>query len=81
MEEFDEEKFFQEEELSSMKINDEITMEYIYNKLKEKVFSFDNIEIENLTNGIFRLNFKGKPLLEYIFEEPIKIEYKNKIKK
>ena len=78
MEKLDPEKFFQEENLSSMKINNELTMEYIYNKIKEKNYSFNEIQIEIIGDGLLRLNLKGKTIFEYLFEEPMKIEFKNK---
>ena len=74
---FDSEKFYQEETLSKMKINDEVSMEIIYEKKNQNIFSFGNIKICDLENGIFRVKYKEKLILEYIFEKPIKIKYKN----
>ena len=80
MEDIDCKQFYKEENLSSMKFSDEISMEFIYKKIKENTFSFNDFQIEILREGIFRLNYKGKILLDNIFEEPITIEYKNKRK-
>lgn len=37
---FDSEKFYQEETLSKMKINDEVSMEIVYEKKNQNIFSF-----------------------------------------
>lgn len=79
MEEFNENEFYENEEISSMKIKENISMAFIYEKLKDKNFSFDNegIKILNHKKGIFDIYYKDI-ILEYIFEEPIKIKIKNK---
>ena len=79
MEELIENEFYENEEISSMKIKENISMAFIYEKLKDKNFSFDNerIKILNHKNGIFDIHY-NYIILEYIFEEPIKIKIKNK---
>jgi len=79
MEEYNKNNFYENEELSSMIIKENISMAFIYEKLKDKYFSFDKegIKILNHKNGIFDIHYKDI-ILEYIFEEPINIKIKNK---
>lgn len=79
MEIFDEEKFYQEEKVSKMLINDKISMKIIYEKIKQKIFKFEQIEIDNIMDGLVNIKNEEKVILEYILEEPIVIKYKSSI--
>lgn len=78
MEEF-ESKFYENENLLSMKISENISMAFIYEnlKLENNIFEKEGIKILNHKNGIFDIQYKDIKL-EYILEEPIKVKIKNK---
>ena len=78
MEGFDYKQFYEEENISFMKINDKISMADIYEKYEKQIFLFDEIEIIMMKGGSLCINYKGKILLEYIFEKPLKIKYNDK---
>jgi len=78
MEEF-ESKFYENENLLSMKISENISMAFIYEnlKLENNIFEKEGIKILNHKNGIFDIKYKDIKL-EYILDEPIKVKIKNK---
>ena len=61
-----------------MKINDKISMEVIYKQFEKQMFIFDEIEIIIMKGGSLCINYKGKVLLDTIFEKPLKIKYNDK---
>ena len=79
MESFDYQIFYEKENLSSMLLDNEISMSNIYQNIKNKTFSFDEkgIKISYNKNNTFNLNYKGIQL-EYVFEIPFKIKINDK---
>ena len=79
MDEFNLKKFYNEESLSSMKLNDKISMSFVFQNLKDiDALEKEGIKIVNHKNNKFEIHYKDIKLLS-VFEAPIKIEIKNKI--
>ena len=79
METFDLVKFYNNEKLSSMMIDQNISMEYIYTNLKNEkhLLEEQGIKIIKKKNELFNIQYKDIEFNNF-FETPIKIEIKNK---
>jgi hypothetical protein len=60
-----------------MKINENISMNEIYEKVNNNIFSFDDFEISMFTEDIFSIKYKKKKILDFILKKPMKIKYKD----
>ena len=60
-----------------MKINENISMNEIYEKVNNNIFSFDDFEISMFTEDIFSIKYKNKKILDFILKKPMKIKYKD----
>ena len=76
---FDLDKFYEEDDLSSMKLSDKISMSLIYDKIKKGDFSLDdeNIKIIKTSELIYSIKYYYKILLS-IHESTIEIKFEIK---
>ena len=78
MENFDIKEFYNNENLSLMKIDQNISMKFIYDNLKDEHYSFDKIGIKIIKKKkeFFDIQYKDKEFNDF-FQNPINIQIMN----